>query len=100
LVHNFSNREKITFSLLEATLNVKDWWETYCEQRDEKETSLFLATPTWNSFRDVDEEQYYPVRSYEDKYIKWTTLIRKGPRGARVHKYFSYPTHEARYQGL
>jgi hypothetical protein len=32
-VHNFSNREKITFALLKAITHVKDWWETFCEKR-------------------------------------------------------------------
>jgi len=31
-VHDFSNREKITFMLLKSTPDVKDWWETYNEQ--------------------------------------------------------------------
>jgi hypothetical protein len=30
-IHNFSNREKITFALLKAIPHVKDWWETFCE---------------------------------------------------------------------
>jgi hypothetical protein len=29
---------------------------------------------TWESFRDAIKEQYYPVRSYDDLYTKWTTL--------------------------
>jgi hypothetical protein len=28
-VHNFSEREKITFALLKALPHVKHWWETY-----------------------------------------------------------------------
>jgi hypothetical protein len=39
-VHDFSNREKIIFSLVKATPHVKDWWETYCEKKDEEEPSL------------------------------------------------------------
>lgn len=35
-VHNFSNLEKITFSLLKDVPRVKDLWETYCEQKDER----------------------------------------------------------------
>eukprot|EP00253_Pinus_taeda_P022154 PITA_22154 len=73
-VHEFSSREKIVFALLKAAPHVKDWWETYCEQKDESTGSLFLATPTWNDFQDAIKEQYYPVKSYEEKYIKWTTL--------------------------
>ena len=48
--HDFSDRENIIFALLKAAPHVKDWWETYCEQEGEGEPSLFLATPTWNSF--------------------------------------------------
>ena len=33
--HEFSSREKIVFALLKAAPHVKDWWETYCEQKDE-----------------------------------------------------------------
>ena len=53
LVHEFSNREKMIFTLLKATPHVKDWWETYCEKKDEIEPSMFSAVPTWNSFRDA-----------------------------------------------
>jgi hypothetical protein len=28
-VHNFSDREKITFALLKVIPHVKDWWDTY-----------------------------------------------------------------------
>jgi hypothetical protein len=73
-VHKFSNREKITFALLKVVPHVKDWWETFCEQKETEETSLFSVTATWESFRDAIKEQYYPVRSYDDLYTKWTTL--------------------------
>ena len=35
-VHDFSNRENITFALLKVAPHVKDQWETYCEQKDER----------------------------------------------------------------
>jgi len=73
-IHEFSSQEKIVFTLLKAAPHVKDWWETYCEQKDEGTGSLFLATPTWDSFQNDIKEQYYTVKSYEDKYIKWTML--------------------------
>ena len=73
-VHDFSSQEKITFSLLNASPHIKDWWETYYEKKDESTGSLFSAAPTWNSFYDAIKEQYYDVKSYDDKYIKWTTL--------------------------
>jgi hypothetical protein len=73
-VHNFSNREKITFALLKAIPHVKDWWETFCEKKETEEPSLFSVMATWNSFRNVIKEQYYLVGSYDDLYTKWTTL--------------------------
>jgi len=73
-IHYFSIRENINFSLLKASLHVKDWWETYCEQKYESAPSLFSVAPAWNSFWDAIKEQYYPIGSYEEKYIKWTTL--------------------------
>ena len=60
-VHDFSDREKIIFSLLNVAPHVKDWWESYREQEEEGEPSLFSTTPTWNSFRDSIKEQYYPI---------------------------------------
>jgi hypothetical protein len=73
-IHNFSNKEKITFALLKAVPHVKDWWETFCEKNETEETSLFSFMTTWKSFIDVIKEQYYPVGSYDDLYTKWTTL--------------------------
>jgi hypothetical protein len=73
-VHKFLNREKITFALLKALPYVKDWWETFCEQKETEETSLFSVTTTWESFRDAIKEQYYPIISYDKVYTKWTTL--------------------------
>jgi hypothetical protein len=45
-VNNFSNREKITFALLKAVPYVKDWWETFYEQKETEEPSLFTVTTT------------------------------------------------------
>jgi hypothetical protein len=56
-VHNFSNRENITFALLKVIPYVKDWWETFCEQKETEEPSLFIVTTTWESFRDDIKEQ-------------------------------------------
>jgi hypothetical protein len=83
-VHDFSDREKIIFSLLKVAPHVKDWWETYCEKKDEEEPSLFSTIPTWNYFQDAIKEQYYPMGSYEDKYIQWTTLRQQ--RDQDVHE--------------
>jgi hypothetical protein len=45
-VHNFSNREKITFALLKAVPHVKYWWETFCKQKETEEPSLFTVAVT------------------------------------------------------
>jgi hypothetical protein len=74
LVHNFFDREKITFALLKVVPHVKGWWDTYFEQRDMEEYTMFVVEPTWDSFQDAIKEQYYPVGSYEDHYTRWTTL--------------------------
>jgi hypothetical protein len=73
-VHNFSNREKITFALLKVVPHVKDWWETFCEKKETEEPSLFTVVTTWESFRDDIKEKYYPIISYDDLYTKWITL--------------------------
>jgi len=73
-VHNFFDRENITFALLKAIPHVKNWWDTYSNQRAIEEYAIFSITPTWDSFRDSIKEQYYPVGSYEDQYTRQTTL--------------------------
>jgi hypothetical protein len=73
-VHNFSNRDKITFALFKVVPHVKDWWEFFCDKKETEEPSLFTVTTTWESFRDGIKEQYDPVGSYDDLYTKWTTL--------------------------
>jgi hypothetical protein len=73
-IHKFSDREKITFSLLKVIPHVKYWWDTFCEKKEIEGSTLFEISPTWGSFRDVIKEQYYPVGSYDDLYIIWTTL--------------------------
>jgi hypothetical protein len=45
-VHNFSNKENITFALLKVVPHVKYWWKNFCEQKETEETSLFLIMAT------------------------------------------------------
>jgi hypothetical protein len=52
-VHNFSNRENITFALLKVVPHVKDWWDTYFEKRAIEESTIVVVSPTWDSFRDA-----------------------------------------------
>jgi hypothetical protein len=73
-VHNFFDREKITFVLLKVIPHVKDWWDTYSKKRAIEEYEMFVVAPTWDSLWDSIKEQYYPVESYKDQYTRWTTL--------------------------
>jgi hypothetical protein len=81
-MQDFSDMENITFVHLKALPHVKHWWETYCEQISIEEFGIFEAEHTWESFVDVVNEQYYPVRNYEDQYMRWTTLCEE--RGKAV----------------
>jgi hypothetical protein len=45
-VHNFFDREKITFSLLKAISHVEYWWDTYSKQRVVEEYAMFVVAPT------------------------------------------------------
>jgi hypothetical protein len=73
-VHNFFDREKITFSLLKVVPHVKDWWDTYFEKRVVEESTMFVVAPTRDSFWESIKEQYYPDGSYKDRYTRWTTV--------------------------
>jgi hypothetical protein len=67
-VHNFFDREKITFALLKVVPHVKDWWDTYSNQRSIEESTIFVVSPAWDSFWDAIKEKYYLVGSYEGHY--------------------------------
>jgi hypothetical protein len=84
-VHNFSDKEKITFALLKALPHVKHWWETYWEQSSTEESGIYGAEPTWDFFVDAVKEQYYPVGNYEEQYMRWTTLRQE--RGQAVPEF-------------
>jgi hypothetical protein len=45
-VHNFFDKEKITFSLLMVIPHVNDWWETYSKKRSIEESTIFVVSPT------------------------------------------------------
>jgi hypothetical protein len=75
-VHNFFDRENITFALLKVVPHVKDWWETFCEKKEIEGSTLFAIAPTWGSFRDAIKEQYYLLEVM-------TTCIQYGPHCGR-----------------
>jgi hypothetical protein len=90
-IHNFFDREKITFALLKVVPHVKDWWDTYSEQRVVEEYTMFVVAPTWDSFWDTIKEQYYPVGSYKDQYTRWITLHQERDRQYHISPIFSIP---------
>jgi hypothetical protein len=55
-VHNFSDREKITFALLKSLPHVKNWWETYWDQSSTEESGIYGFEPTWDFFVDAVKE--------------------------------------------
>ena len=65
-VHNFFDREKITFALLKAVPHVQNWWGTYCVKKSADESGMVETNTTWASFIDVVRERYYPVGNYDD----------------------------------
>ena len=65
-IHNFFNRENITFSLLKEVPHVQNWWGTYWEKNSSDESGMFETYPTWASFVDVINKQYYIMGNYED----------------------------------
>ena len=65
-VHNFFDRENITFALLKVVPHVKNWWDTYCDKNSSNESGMFEDNSTWASLIDVFTEQYYPVGNYDD----------------------------------
>jgi hypothetical protein len=44
-VHNFSDKEKITYALLKALPRVKHWWETYSEQSSKSTMEYMGSSP-------------------------------------------------------
>jgi hypothetical protein len=76
-VHNFSNRENITFVLIKDLLHVQHWWETYWEKISREESGIFGIDPTLYCFMDVVKEKYYLVENYDDQYMRWSMLHQK-----------------------
>jgi hypothetical protein len=49
-VHNFSDKEKITFTHLKSLPHVKHWWESYWEKNYTEESGIYGVDPTWYFF--------------------------------------------------
>jgi hypothetical protein len=88
-VHNFFDRETITFALLNSLSHVKHWLEIYWEKSSIEESRIYGDEPTYDFFY-VVKEQYYPVANYDDQYMRWTMLHQE--RG-QVVPYFTNTFH-------
>jgi hypothetical protein len=49
-VQNFSNSDKITFTILKALPHVIYWWETYCEKHSKDESTILGEDPLGKLF--------------------------------------------------
>ena len=76
-VQNLSNSENITFTLLKSLPHVRAWWEGYSERYTANESTPFKREPTRAAFVDALKEEFYPVRNYDDQYMRSTTLCQK-----------------------
>jgi hypothetical protein len=53
-----------------SELGGKVTWERYTMN----ESTPFKREPTWETFVDALKEEFYPVRNYDDQYMRWMTL--------------------------
>jgi hypothetical protein len=65
------------------------------------ESTLFGREPTWVAFVDSLKEEFYPIRNYDDQYMRWTTLRQKRDQTVLgVHQHISYLALKYGYQRL
>jgi hypothetical protein len=76
-IHNFFDKENITFVFLKSLPHVKHWWETYWEKNFIEESRIFWVEPTWYFCMDAFKEKYYPVGNHDEQYMIWTMLYQK-----------------------
>jgi hypothetical protein len=76
-IQKISDSEKITFALLKSLPHLRAWWEGYWERYTMDESTLFGREPTWVAFVDALKQEFYPIRNYDDQYMRWTTLRQK-----------------------
>jgi hypothetical protein len=71
--------------LLKSLPHVKAWWKGYLERYTANESTPFKREPTWEAFVDALKEDFYPIRNYDDQYMRWMTLRQK--RAQMMPKY-------------
>jgi hypothetical protein len=84
-VQNFYDNEKITFMLIKSLPQVKSWWEGYWERYTIDEYTPFGRESTWEDYVYSIKEEFYPIRNYDDQYMRWITLRKK--KGQTLSEY-------------
>jgi hypothetical protein len=90
-VHNFFDRENITFALLKVVPHVKEWWDTYSEQRAIEESIIFVVSPTWYSFRMPLKNNTTLLEATRTSTLDGPPCVRKGTRQYHISPIFSIP---------
>jgi hypothetical protein len=49
------------------------------------------------AFVDALKEEFYPIGSYDDQYMRWMTLSGERPDNARVYQHLPYPALKVGY---
>lgn len=75
-VDQFSNEEKINFSLLKTEGHVKHSWEAKVSSKElqTRNTFFFHQKPTWGEFVEHIKEEYFPADTYKHKNMQWQLL--------------------------
>jgi hypothetical protein len=90
-IHNFSDRENITFALLKVIPHIKDWWDTYFEQRAVEESTIFVAAPKWDSFRTPLKNSTTLLEATRTSTPDGPPCIKKGTKQYHASPIFSIP---------
>jgi hypothetical protein len=63
--------------LLKSPPHVRAWWEGYWERYTIDASTPFKREPTWVDFVDSLKEEFFPIKNYDDQYMRWMTLCKK-----------------------
>jgi hypothetical protein len=76
-VHNFSDREKIAFTLLKHLPHVKHWWENYWKKISIDDSKIYGAEPTCDFL-------WMRSRNNINLLVTMTTNTRDGPHCGKI----------------
>jgi hypothetical protein len=99
-VHNFFDRENITFALLKVVPHVKDWWDTYCEKKAMEESTCLQLYPLGVLSGMLLRNNITLLEATMTSIQNGPCCAGKGPNSARVHKCLPYLVHQVGYQRL